>query len=160
MSKISVKESGILFEARDELTFVEPYGENCVRVRSTRNSKLSDERWTLLPPEEACFSVSLESPDRAVLENGSLIVVLEKTWTGCRIEFIRDGKTVLSTREEADPAVRYSHNEGDNYRTRVFFDPQDEHIYGLGQEQQGFFDRKGCTYDLMHRNTKSTLPVI
>ena len=160
MSKISVKEGGILFETRDELAFVEPYGENCVRVRSTRNSKLSDERWTLLPPENANSSVSLESQDRAVLKNGSLTVTVEKTWSGCCIDFIRDGKLVLSTREEHDLAVRYSHNEGDNYRTRVIFDARDEHIYGLGQEQQGFFDRKGCTYDLMHWNTKSTLPVI
>ena len=160
MSKISVKEGGILFETRDELTFVEPYGKNCVRVRSTRNSRLSDESWTLLPPENACSSSSLENSDRAMLTNGSLTVTVEKTWSGCRIAFIRDGKTVLSTREEPDLAVRYSHNEGDNYRTRVIFDARDEHIYGLGQEQQGFFDRKGCTYDLMHRNTKSTLPVI
>ena len=160
MSKISVKDSGILFETRDELAFVEVYGENCVRVRSTRNSKLLDESWTLLPPENVSSSVSLENQDRAVLTNGSLTVTVEKTWSGCRLAFIRDGKTVLSTREEHDLAVRYSHNEGDNYRTRVFFDARDEHIYGLGQEQQAFFDRKGCTYDLMHWNTKSTLPVI
>lgn len=160
MSKISVKDGGILFETRDELAFVQPYGENCVRVRSTRNSKLSDERWTLLPPEKAVSSVSLENPDRAVLTNGKLSVTVEKTWSGCRIAFMRDGKTVLSTREECDLAVRYSHNEGDNYYTTVLFDARDEHIYGIGQEQQGFFDRKGCTYDLMHRNTKSTLPVI
>ncbi len=160
MSKISVKNNSIIFEARDELALIEPYGENCVRVRATRNSKLSDERFTLLPPENDNASANLEDDGTAVLKNGKLTVSVGRSWAGSRIEFKRDGKTVLSTREEHDLAVRYTHLEGDNYRTRVYFDAYDEHIYGLGQEQQGFFDRKGCTYDLMHCNTKSTVPVI
>ncbi len=28
------------------------------------------------------------------------------------------------------------------------------HFYGLGQEQQDWFDRKGGTYELIHHNTK------
>lgn len=142
MSKISMKDNGILFETRDELVFVEPYGENCARVRATRNAKLSDERWTLLPPGKDDSSVKLEDNGTAVLQNGKLTVSVERSWAGCRIAFIRDGETVLSTHEELDLAVRYTHLEGDHYRTRVFFDARDEHIYGLGQEQQGFLTGK------------------
>ena len=159
MSKISIKDKGILFETRDELVLIEPYGENCVRVRATRNSKLSEEKWTLLEPENDCSAASYEK-DCAVLSNGKLTVKVSDVWGWCRMEFLRNGNTILMSREESDPAMRYVHVEGDHYRIRVSFDGRDEHIYGLGQEQQGFFDRKGCTYDIMHRNTKSTVPVI
>ncbi len=36
----------------------------------------------------------------------------------------------------------------------------DEHFYGLGQEEQDFFDRKGCAYDIINYNTKSTVPFV
>ncbi len=74
MSKISVKNSSIIFETRDELALIEPYGENCVRVRATRNSKLSDERFTLLPPENDNAYAKLEDDGTAVLKNGKLTV--------------------------------------------------------------------------------------
>ena len=160
MSKISLKNGGILFTTRDEVVFVEPYGENCARVRSSRNTRLSDERFTLLPPESCSASARLEEDRRGIIENGKLTVTVERSWSGCRISFKKNGKTVLATHEEGDPVTRYQHIAGEKYRTRVNFDARDEHIYGLGQEQQGFFDRKGCTYDLAHWNTKSTLPVI
>ena len=35
-----------------------------------------------------------------------------------------------------------------------------ERLYGLGQEQQDWFDRKGGAYSLMHYNTKSTVPYL
>ena len=41
MSKVPVKEGGILFETRNELAFVESYGENCVRVRSAQKPQLA-----------------------------------------------------------------------------------------------------------------------
>ena len=49
---ITVEQNRIIFERRDELTVVEPYGPNCIRCRSTKNCKLSEENWTLLPAKE------------------------------------------------------------------------------------------------------------
>ena len=163
MSRFAVKGKGILFESRDQLTYVEPYGENCVRVRETRNSKLSDEKWTLLDPEADQAAASVEktsNTEKAVLKNGKITVTMERIWQGCRICFYKGDELILATHEETDVAFRYAHVEGDHYRARVTFDASDEHIYGLGQEQQDFFDKKGCAYDLMHCNTKSSLPVI
>ena len=159
MSKISIKGKGILFETRDELLYVEPYGENCARVRSTRNSRLSDERWTLMEPEPDSSTVEYDG-EVATLKNGKLTVKVSYVWGYSRVEFLRNGETVLASREESDPATKYAHVEGDHYRIRASFQGKDEHIYGLGQEQQSYFDRKGCTYDILHRNTKSTIPVI
>lgn len=159
MGIISTKNGGLFYTTRDENIIIEPYGNNCARVRASRNTRISDERWTLLAPEDCQAEVQLEE-NRGILKNGSLTVVLTKYWSGFQIEFQRNGETVLSTVEEADAVTRYSHISGDNYRICMKFAARDEHIYGLGQEQQTFFDRKGCTYDLEHRNTKSSLPVI
>ena len=55
---ITIEKDRIIFERRDELTIFEPYGPDCIRCRSTKNSRLSDENWTLLPAKEgACFSI-------------------------------------------------------------------------------------------------------
>ena len=42
MGKITILKDKLIFERRDELTVIEAYGENCLRCRSTKNSKLLD----------------------------------------------------------------------------------------------------------------------
>ena len=112
-----------------------------------------------MEPEPDSSTVEYDG-EVATLKNGKLTVKVSYVWGYGRVEFLRNGKTVLASREESDPATKYAHVEGDHYRIRVSFQGKDEHIYGLGQEQQSYFDRKGCTYDILHRNTKSTVPVI
>ena len=164
MGRILEHKGGILFEMRDESVYVEPYGADCVRVRATRNAKFSDEKWTLLDAEACDSRVCVENEKMAHLSCGRLKVdiALSRQWhQGCILTFYKNEKIVLRTCEDSDTATRYMHVEGEHYRTRISFESrQEEHIYGLGQEQQDYFDRKGCTYDLMHWNTKSTLPVI
>ena len=42
----------------------------------------------------------------------------------------------------------------------MIFEPNEgEHFYGLGHEQEDFFDRKGTTSEIIHYNTKTSLPV-
>ena len=50
MGKIVLEEKRLVFQRRDELLVIEPYGENCLRCRATRNNKFSEEKWTLLDP--------------------------------------------------------------------------------------------------------------
>ncbi len=160
MSKLQITEKQIKFQMRDETVLIEPYGENCLRVRASRNSRLSDESWTLLPPE-ADNAIVTGGGESATIENGKISAELRKVWGGYQLVFRRCGREILRTREEGDPVRRYRHTEGDNYEIKVLFNANDgEHIYGIGQEQQSFFDRKGCSAELIHYNTKSSLPVI
>ncbi len=160
MSVIEAVDNKIYFRTRDELVLVEAYGENCVRVRSTRRGEISDEGWTLLPPGDAGVKVTCDG-ERAELRNGGLTAELYKVWGGYRILFRRHGREILRTREEGDPVRRYSHISGDCYQIKALFEPNPgEHIYGIGQEQQPFLDRKGGAYELVHYNTKSSLPVV
>ena len=173
MNGISKKGNGLQYQTRDEIILMEPYGESCIRVRASRNSILSDEKWTLLEaePSEAFCEIS---ENKGVLQNGDLRVEVTRSWTSCQLSFYRmvgkeesgteeagTWKLILRSHNESDAVTKYMHTEGSHYRTRVIFDGmKGEHIYGIGQEQQDFFDRKGCSYDLVHQNTKSSLPVI
>lgn len=161
MSKIIQDQNGLLFTRRDERILVTPYGENVFRVRATRNTIFSEERWTLLPAEPSCVRFNAISEDLQEICNGRMRARMEKSWTGCTLSFYYDDKLLLRTHDESDAVTKYTHVEGDHYAIRVIFDGRDEeHIYGIGQEQQDYFDKKGCSYELMHWNTKSTMPLI
>ena len=155
-----INNNSILFERRDETMLIEPYGLNCIRVRSSKNAKLSDEKWTLLDPLDNSKPV-LEGDDKhATLTNGDISVRVSTTndWGG-ELCFMRKGKQILTTKNYGDYVMRYVHTEGDNYRIRYVFNANDgEHIYGLGQEQEDAFDRKGTSTELVHYNTKSVIP--
>ena len=82
MGKITILKDKLIFERRDELTVIEAYGENCLRCRSTKNSKLLDENWTLLPPasESECFVEGDEKPLKQDSHGmGELFPIIGKT---------------------------------------------------------------------------------
>lgn len=163
MAKITLQENAILFERKDEIVRMEPYGDNCIRFRSTRNGKISDESWTLLPPQEAKQVKVTQSGNTATLYNGDLRVEISAGagWIPTIITYYKNDKKILTTKEEGDYVTRYEHISGDIYQVQSIFESNPgEHLYGLGQEQQDYFDRKGCSTNLSHSNTKSTIPVL
>lgn len=163
MGKIVLEEKRIIFQRRDELVVVEPYGANCLRCRATRNNRISDENWTLLPPVTA-DDCRVEGDEKvATIINGDLKLTLEAgmPWYGGILTYYRKDKVILKTKYEGDYVNNYVHVEGDHYKTRVIFEANDgEHFYGLGQETEDAFDRKGSSCNLVHYNTKSTLPFL
>ena len=165
MDMLQAKEGRITLTRRDEIAVIEPYGPNCIRFRSTRNRVISDERWTLLPPLPAPEAEAGREGQTAWLRNGLIEVRVSPNggWVPLDVSYYHSGtgKRLLKSKEEGDYVTRYRHVAGDLYQVKAIFesDPA-EHLYGLGQEQQDFFDRKGCAVELAHWNTKSTLPVL
>lgn len=160
MGRIIINEKNIEFRMRDEFVRIEAYGENCIRVRSTRNNVLSEENWILLPYLPVNPSITGDE-ERAALTTGSLTVEINKIWNGYCLIFYKNGDEILKTKKEGDTASRYRHTEGDHYCTKVLFEAkEEEHFYGLGQEMQDHLDRKGCTSELVHYNTKSAMPFV
>ena len=148
MGIITLEKEKIIFQRRDELTVVEAYGKDCIRCRSTKNGKLSEESWTLLAPAEASEATVSGDSQCAVLTNGSVSVKVEagNPWYGGVLTWYREGKQILHTKFEGDYTGRNVHTEGDHYQIKVIFDANPgEHFYGLGQEQEDIFDRKGST---------------
>lgn len=163
MGKITLYEDKLVFERKDELTVIEAYGENCLRCRSTKNGRVSDEAWTLLKPPTKAQSVVTGNEEVATITNGFISATIEagNIWHGGIISYFREGKQILRTKFEGDYTTRNMHREGDHYQVKVIFEANEgEHFYGLGQEQEDQFDRKGSTCNLLHYNTKSTLPVL
>ena len=163
MAKLYLEDNRITFERRDELTVVEAYGKDCIRCRTTRNGKLSEEKWTLLEPAGEIDCVVEGDEHAATLINGKMSVTIDigTPWNGGIINFYRDGKQILHTKYEGDYVGKNVHTEGDHYQIKVIFDANPgEHFYGLGQEQEDVFDRKGSTCNLQHYNTKSAVPVV
>ncbi len=159
---LQVKGNQIILRAPHGMWVVEPWGKNTVRCRATRNTRISDEQWTLLSVPQAECSWQVEE-NKASFQNGDLSVTVENCapYFPGRITVYRKGKCILTTRTEGDAANMFAHTEGDHYRTCVSFEANEgEKFYGLGQEQQDHFERKGGTYDLMHFNTKSTIPYV
>ena len=163
MGKIVLKEKKLVFQRRDELIVIEPYGANCLRCRATRNNRLSEEKWTLLEPvtEDAC-EISGDA-SFATISNGDIKATIEAgfPWYGGVVCFYRKDKLILRRKFEGDYVNNYVHTEGDHYTTKVIFEANEgEHFYGLGQETEDAFDRKGSSCNLVHYNTKSTLPFL
>lgn len=163
MGSIRVEGNRIIFQRKDELTVIEPYGKDCFRCRSTRNNQISDESWTLLPPaSEAECTVECDG-QIASITNGMMKVTLEvgNFWYGGVVKYYRKDKLILHTRFEGDYANKNQHVEGNNYKISVIFEANEgEHFYGMGHEQVKLFDRKGSTSQILHYNTKASIPVL
>lgn len=163
MGKITLYEDKLVFERKDELTVIEAYGANCLRCRSTKNARLSDEAWTLLTPPTEAQCIVTGNEQVATITNGFISATIEagNIWHGGIVSYFREGKQILRTKFEGDYTTRNMHREGDHYQVKVIFEANEgEHFYGLGQEQEDQFDRKGSTCNLLHYNTKSALPVV
>ena len=163
MGSIRAEGKKLIYQRKDELTIIEPYGINCLRCRSTKNSKILDENWTVLPPatKDDCH---IECDGRfATITNGNMKATIDagQIWYGGIITYYKNNKQILHTRFEGDYTNRNQHVEGDHYKISVIFDANEgEHFYGMGQEQVNLFDRKGSTCQIIHYNTKSTVPVL
>lgn len=163
MGKITIYKDKLVFQRKDELTVIEGYGRNCLRCRSTKNGKILDENWTLLPESDDAAVETSGDEKAAYIKNGMMSAKIEagEPWYGGLITYYRDGKDILRTKYEGEYTGRNVHVEGDHYQIKVIFEANEgEHFYGLGQEQEDQFDRKGSTVNLLHYNTKSAVPVV
>lgn len=85
MGRITIDGKKIIFQRKDEVMVIEPWGNNCIRVRSTRNSRVSDEKWTVLDPTEDNAIVEGDE-SRATIKNGCISVSI---WRGGGVTFIK-----------------------------------------------------------------------
>ena len=59
------------------------------------------------------------------------------------------------------PTRGYKQSIGGLFKLEVRFLPNDgERFYGLGQQIHGKLDQKGCTIELLHRNTQLSIPFL
>lgn len=160
----------IIFHYDAEELWIEPWGENAVRVRATKDAGMPEENWALLSPEEVPCRICLDE-DGADLINGELKVHV--TGQGKITMYNREGKLLLeeywrNRRDVTDPkcsaieveAREFRPNVGGHYHLTARFESLDrnEKIYGMGQYQQPYLNLKGTDLEMAHRNSQASVP--
>ncbi len=167
---LRLEEQKIIYHYDAEEVWVEPWGENAVRVRATKNAAMPEENWALLPQPKGQAQIFSED-DHAVLRNGKLEVRVSKggkitmyNQNGCLLleEYWRNRRDVTDEKCSAIEveAREFCPNTGGDYHLTMRFESLDknEKIYGMGQYQQPYLDLKGLDLELAHRNSQASVP--
>jgi alpha-D-xyloside xylohydrolase len=175
MEHFEAEGSRLTWRGDGETLVVEPWGADSARVRVTREGRVTDDDWALLPPPSSDATVDIDGA-RAVLRNGEIQVVLTASTSideavghrvfRCRIT-VQDasGRTVLEeigTGGALRRQARHWHAlAGGAWRARASFvsDPA-ERLVGMGMYQEEELDLKGCVLELAHRNSQASVPFV
>ena len=168
MAIISKNKNRLIRQFDNETLWIEPWGENSLRVRATKNAMINEQLdWALLPPKKQSPDIEIEGQS-ATITNGKIKaelnefgwltfynqkgeVLLEESWR------VKDGGDKTSALElagrEFKPII------GGDYRMTLRFESNDdERIYGLGQRQERQLNMKGCVLELAQRNSQASVP--
>ncbi len=160
MGVISVKRNSVIFQKRDETAVIVPWGKDSLRFRSTPNSEITNENWNLLEQPETECSIQTDA-EKATIVNGKISAEIYRSG---KVVYYKNGKEIITERSEMAFNSRYREylsRGADNHRATVIFEPNEkEHFYGMGQEQNDCFDLKGATSQLLHKNTKTSIPFV
>ncbi|MFC2159779.1 TIM-barrel domain-containing protein [Actinomycetota bacterium] len=168
-SVFKIKGNRIIREYDGEKIWIEPWGENSLRVRCTKEAQIPDGKdWALLSQPELRSKIEIER-DNASIINGNIKCQINDYGL---IRFMDlKGKRLLSERwqtngkmtlgslgkigRELKPII------GGSYSATVRFEADDEErFYGLGQRQESFLNLKGCELELAQRNTQVNIPFV
>ncbi|TVY40615.1 putative family 31 glucosidase [Lachnellula occidentalis] len=170
----------MFFEEGDSLVFrydaeqlrLQPWGDNALRVRATKKSKIPDEDWALhiKPPTSSAGQIVIKD-NVAFINNGKITATITKlgklTITNSQGEKLLEEYT-RNRRDPLDPKCSALDIEGREFKPipggdyhvtlRLESIDPNEKIFGMGQYQQPFLDLKGLDIELAHRNSQASVP--
>ncbi len=159
MNSTEIKNHEITYKRNEDFIRITPCAENAIRFEAFPGGEAFDENFTLMPKGAECKIE--ESENFIQMDVGKLSVKLEKSG---KVSFSSEGRVLLEEQPELAFFSGYRHyeqNENGSFSARETFKPNDgEHFFGLGHEESGCFDLKGCSFDLRHVNAKCTVPFI
>ncbi|MFJ4160051.1 TIM-barrel domain-containing protein [Microbacterium testaceum] len=171
----SIDGTRLLWRGDGETVLIEPWGRDSVRVRARLMHDIADHDWALLPAEPVDVAIEVDA-ERATLTNGRLRVVATSSTgiqlqTGydrnfCHLSFFDASGRLLFQERDAGGSLALVAREhrpipgGDVRLTASFETAADERLYGMGQYQQDVLDLKGCSLELAHRNSQSSVPFV
>ena len=140
-----------------EVLKISPWGENSIRVQSRVMGEIEQNEYALSNPEKTNVQIEIDE-DKAILKNGKITV--EVCSDNNSLKFLNQkGEILLEEYYGFLPARSYNHLSGNSFALEVTFKAnKSEHIYGMGQYQNGLLDLKGASLDLMQRNTQVSIP--
>ena len=152
----------LCWRSRGQLVWIEPWGEDVIRVRATVLPDMPERDWSLLPAGPAAVEVEIGEAE-ARLVNGRLRATIDRRG---RIRFFEQERAEplveeIDFRTNYPPSRTFKAVGGDLSRATVAFAAHDdERIYGLGQRRHGLLDQKGCVLELTHRNSEISIPFL
>lgn len=158
MKNTDVSGKQIVFSREGELVRLTPCHQHAIRVEAFPDCRIVEENFTLLPQPADCVTEEQEYCVKMTV--GRLTVQLEQNG---KLTFYKDVSPLLEEKPERafHSGFRHYERKDDTWSARVTFRSYEgEHFYGLGHDPCGKFDLKGCSFDLRHVNTKSTIPYV
>ena len=80
---IRIEKNKIRFHYDAEELWIEPWGNNALRIRATKEAEMPLRNWALMEPETSCCEIK-ETPEGAEIANGKIratITKLGKLWS-------------------------------------------------------------------------------
>lgn len=169
---LRVEKNRIIYHYDAEELWIEGWGKNGLRIRSTKNARMPEENWALLP--KTCETGETGSwEEGAWIRNGK--AELRITRSGKITVYDRNGKLLLeeywrNRRDVTDRKCSAIEVEAREFRPNIAGDhhvtlrleslAKDEKLYGMGQYQQPYLDLKGLDLELAHRNSQASVPFL
>jgi alpha-D-xyloside xylohydrolase len=174
---ISQEGNRLIFCYDNEKVWIEPWGSNALRVRSTKHTEMPLQDWALLPSKGGSVGEVMISPKDGTIKNGKIRAEVDVdgkltffNWKDEVLleEFVRNRKGYnfepgVKPKRFAS-ALNIEGREfkpilgGDYALTMRFESNPDERVFGMGQYQQAFLNLKGCELELAHRNSQASVP--
>ncbi|KFY34642.1 hypothetical protein V494_06592 [Pseudogymnoascus sp. VKM F-4513 (FW-928)] len=168
---LSQQENRLVFRYDAEELWIEPWGENSLRVRATKQRSMPTDSWALdIPPTSPTAEITLDDAE-ASITNGKIRATISKR--GKLIVYNSKGEKLLEeyarnrldVRDPKCSAIEVEAREfkpipGGDYHLTMRFESVDvnEKIFGMGQYQQPHLDLKGHDLELAHRNSQASVP--
>ena len=145
-----------------ELFWIEAFGPDALRFRSSKSLRIADESWTLLPPPIVRPEIMI-SADGAVIKNGRIRA--EIAAKDGRVTYLNEKGEVLlkeaAHKHHAHFARQFKSRGSDHFELKLTFEAdKDEHLYGMGQYPNDCLDLKGTVLELAQKNTQISIPFL
>lgn len=160
----------LVFRYDAEKLWIEPWGKNSFRVRSTKMAEMPLEDWALSEPVEECVTDIVIMEKLATIVNGKIKAAISNY--GRMTFYNQKGEVLLDEyiRNRLDlhadycsalgiEAREFKPIPGGDYEISMrFVSNPNEKIYGMGQYQQPYLDLKGVDLELAQRNSQASVP--
>ncbi|KAI1864484.1 uncharacterized protein JN550_008771 [Neoarthrinium moseri] len=153
-----------------EQVWIEPWGDNALRVRATKLSTMPGEDWALERKTEPRSSIEISEDGgtiscgkiKACITSGGKITMRNRNGDVLLEEYARNRRDVLDPKCSAIEveAREFKPIPGGDYHLTMRLESLDpnEKIFGMGQYQQPQLDLKGHDLELAHRNSQASVP--
>jgi alpha-D-xyloside xylohydrolase len=152
----------LVWENEGEVFWLEAYGPNTLRFRSTRSLHISDEIWNILPQTDVSPVIQILS-DKAIISNGNIRAEIREN-DGLITYYNQKNEVLLKEAYDHDVtcfARQYKSRGSDRFEIKLTFDAErNEHLYGMGQYQNDCLDLKGSVLDLAQKNKQISIPFL